>query len=111
MANIPYEVAIVGSGFAGSLIANELSKKGIKVVILEAGPSLQPNINDALERYYEASAKVPESPYPPAILDDENGKVIDPKNIAAGRPSSLTVGGSKKAGDTKPPTWQDQNQA
>jgi len=111
MANIPYEVAIVGSGFAGSLIANELSKKGIKVVILEAGPSLQPNINDALQRYYEASAKVPESPYPPAILDDENGKVIDPKNIAAGRPSSLTVGGSKKPGDTKPPTWQDPNQA
>ena len=108
---ITCDVAIVGSGFAGSLIANELSKKGIKVVILEAGPGLQPNINDALQRYYEASAKVPESPYLPATVDDENGKVIDPKNIAAGRPSSLTVGGSKKPGDIKPPTWQDPNQA
>ena len=39
------DVAIVGSGFAGSLIANELSKKGIKVVILEAGPGVQPNFN------------------------------------------------------------------
>ena len=34
---IKCDVAIVGSGFAGALIANELSQKGIKVVILEAG--------------------------------------------------------------------------
>jgi choline dehydrogenase-like flavoprotein len=102
MANITYDVAIVGSGFAGSLIANELSKKGIKVVILEAGPGLQPNINDALQRYYEASAKVPESPYPPAIVDDENGKIIDPKNIAVGRPNALTLSAKN---------WRDTEQA
>jgi choline dehydrogenase-like flavoprotein len=54
------DVAIVGSGFAGALIANELSAKGIKVIILEAGPGVQPNINDFMKRFYTASAKVPE---------------------------------------------------
>ena len=67
---ITCDVAIVGSGFAGSLIANELSKKGIKVAILEAGPGIQPNINDSMTRFYAASAKVPESPYPPDLADD-----------------------------------------
>ena len=99
---ITCDVAIVGSGFAGSFIANELSKKGLKVVILEAGPGLQPNINDAMQRYYEASAKVPESPYLPAIVDDENGKVIDPQNIAAGRPNALTLSAKN---------WRDLKQA
>ena len=99
---ITCDVAIVGSGFAGSFIANELSKKGLKVVILEAGPGLQPNINDAMRRYYEASAKVPESPYLSAIVDDENGKVIDPQNIAAGRPNALTLSAKN---------WRDLKQA
>ncbi len=59
------DVVIVGSGFAGALIANELSEKGIKVVILEAGPGVQPNINGYMKRFYTATAKVPESAYPP----------------------------------------------
>jgi len=84
---ITCDVAIVGSGFAGSLIANELSKKGIKVVILEAGPGLQPNINDNMTRFYSASAKVPESAYPPALTDA-------PATLAAGRPTGLMLSGS-----------------
>jgi choline dehydrogenase-like flavoprotein len=99
--SIMCDVAIVGSGFAGSLIANELSKKGIKVVILEAGPDIQPNFNAYVKSFYEASSKVPESPYPPAVLDSQD-KFINPKDVAAGRPSSLTVGGS---------TWRDPSQA
>ena len=78
------DVAIVGSGFAGSLIANELSKKGIKVIILEAGPGIQPNINNYMTRFYSASAKVPESPYPPALADA-------PATVAAGRPTALML--------------------
>jgi glucose dehydrogenase len=81
---ITCDVAIVGSGFAGSLIANELSKKGIKVAILEAGPGIQPNINDAMARFYAASAKVPESPYPPDLADD-------PATVRVGRPTALTL--------------------
>src|SRR5271168_1333289 len=72
------DVAIVGSGFAGSFIANELSKKGIKVVILEAGPGVQPNFNAYMKSFYEASAKVPESPYPPAVRDSQD-KIIPPE--------------------------------
>jgi glucose dehydrogenase len=93
-------VAIVGSGFAGSLIANELSKKGISVVILEAGPGLQPNFNAYMENFYRTSSKVPESPYPPAVSD--SGGIINPNKVAAGRPSSLTLGASN---------WRDPNKA
>jgi choline dehydrogenase-like flavoprotein len=86
---IECDVAIVGSGFAGSLIAKELSQKPIdtptgkrrlNVVILEAGPGVQPNINGYMRSFYKASAKVPESPYPPALSSA-------PSAVAAGRPS------------------------
>jgi glucose dehydrogenase len=106
------DVAIIGSGFAGSFIANELltlSKKSVRVVILEAGPDVQPNVNAYMDSFYRASSKVPESPYPPAVFDSTG--FINPGRVAAGRPSSLTVGGSKKPGDTKPPTWQDPSKA
>jgi choline dehydrogenase-like flavoprotein len=91
--SIMCDVAIVGSGFAGSLIANELSKNGIKVVILEAGADVQPNLNAYMKSFYEASSKVPESPYPPAAFDSE-GNFSDPAAVAVGRPSSLTLGAS-----------------
>jgi glucose dehydrogenase len=89
---IECDVAIVGSGFAGSLIANELSKniKGIRVVILEAGPGVPPNINDYMKNFYEAGAKVPESPYPDLTAD--------PATVAAGRPTALMLGSKE---------WQD----
>jgi glucose dehydrogenase len=107
---IECDVAIVGSGFAGSLIAKELSQKPINgkrlnIVILEAGPGVQPNINGFMKSYYKASAKVPESPYPPALsATDANGKVIiiNPANVAAGRPNSRTLSASN---------WKDPDQA
>ena len=89
------DVAIVGSGFAGALIANELSAKGIKVIILEAGPGVQPNINDFMKRFYTASAKVPESAYPPELS-------VDPGKQAAGRPTSLMLDAAN---------WQDPKQS
>jgi glucose dehydrogenase len=89
---IECDVAIVGSGFAGSLIAKELSRRRIRVVILEAGPGVQPNINGYMRSYYKASIKVPESPYPPALSDA-------PSAVAAGRPS---FSGS---------TWRDPEKA
>src|SRR5205823_12361930 len=66
-----WDVAIVGSGFAGALIANELGKRRKKVVLLEAGEGIPPNINDYMKRFYSASAKVPESPYTPEIFRSE----------------------------------------
>jgi choline dehydrogenase-like flavoprotein len=99
------DVAIVGSGFAGSLIANELSKKkGLKVVILEAGPGVTPNINVYMANYYHASVKVPESPYPPDMIDQKTGQPVDvdPATVAAGRPTSLTLSRAN---------WQDTRKA
>jgi glucose dehydrogenase len=87
---ITCDVAIVGSGFAGALIANELSQKGISVIILEAGVGITPNINDYMKRFYKANAKVPESPYPPGLVDS-NDNLLNPVNVAAGRPTSLSL--------------------
>ena len=89
------DVAIVGSGFAGALIANELSRKGIKVIILEAGPGVPPNINGYMKRFYNSPAKVPESAYPPDLFGD-------PGKLAAGRPTSLTLDASN---------WKDPKQS
>jgi len=97
------DVAIVGSGFAGALIANELSQKGIKVIILEAGPGVTPNINDYMRTFYTASAKVPESPFPPKLKqNDSDAKLLDPALVAAGRPTVLS---------TNEFTWQDPKQS
>jgi choline dehydrogenase-like flavoprotein len=84
-----------------------LRRKGIKVVILEAGPDVQPNFNGFMKTFYEASAKVPESPYAPALFapklqPTDPDKLMDPAKVAAGRPSSLTTGHS---------SWKDPKQA
>jgi choline dehydrogenase-like flavoprotein len=93
---IECDVVIVGSGFAGSLIAKELGQKPIdtangkrrlNVVILEAGPGVQPNINGFMKSFYKANAKVPESPYPPVLASA-------PSAVAAGRPTALMLSAS-----------------
>jgi glucose dehydrogenase len=94
MADDNVDVVIVGSGFAGALIANELAKKGKRVVILEAGAGIPTNINEYMERFYKAAAKVPESPYTPTLFNEEDGRfdeeVNDPSKVPAGRPTVLT---------------------
>jgi glucose dehydrogenase len=105
---IECDVAIVGAGFAGALIANELNKdrsRPIKVVILEAGEGIPPNINDYMERFYTATAKVPESPYTPEVVN-RDGKLIDPSTVNAGRPTSLNLNPKGGFGD-----WTDPKQS
>ena len=63
------DVVIVGSGIAGALIAKVLATGGKKVLILEAGEALPPDINGYMDRFLKAKAKVPESPYPPELFD------------------------------------------
>jgi glucose dehydrogenase len=99
-SNIEWDVAIVGSGFAGALIANELGKANKKVVILEAGEGVPPNINEYMNRFYKASAKVPESPYTPEIFGP-NG-LNDPGTVKAGRPTVLSTNPKGGFGD-----WTD----
>ena len=99
---IKCDVAIVGSGFAGALIANELSQKGVSVVILEAGPGIPPNINDYMKQFYNASAKVPESPFPPKLCEGYRCQIDGSGKGAAGRPTVLTLGADN---------WKDPEQA
>jgi choline dehydrogenase-like flavoprotein len=90
-ACVECDVAIVGAGFAGALIANELGKARKKVVILEAGDPVPPNINDFMNRFYKAFSKVPESPYTPEIYPNTEDKLIDPSTVNAGRPTVLSL--------------------
>jgi choline dehydrogenase-like flavoprotein len=90
---IECDVAIVGAGFAGALIANELNKdrnNPVEVVIFEAGAGVPPNINEYMQRFYTATAKVPESPYTPEVVDKDD-KPVNPSKVNAGRPTSLTL--------------------
>jgi choline dehydrogenase-like flavoprotein len=91
---IQCDVVIVGSGFAGALIAHELAKKNKKVVILEAGDGIPQDINESMQRFYTAIDKAPESPYTPEIKN-ETGKLRDPHTIAAGRPTVLSLDPAK----------------
>ena len=97
-----YDVAIVGSGVAGALIAKFLATRGKKVVILEAGAKIPPNINAYMERFFTSTFKVPESPYTPALFSPEDStqlsKLADPASVNAGRPTVLSL---------SPDNWKD----
>lgn len=90
-----YDAIIVGSGFAGALVANQLGLSGKKVLILEAGPAAPTNLNTYMAQFYSAWTKVPESPYPPDLF-------ADPSTINVGRPTVLSL--TAKA-------WQDPKQS
>jgi glucose dehydrogenase len=98
------DVVIVGSGIAGALIAKILATAGKKVLILEAGEAVPPDIKSYMDRFLNATAKVPESPYPPALFG-ANG-LTDPSTVNAGRPTVLSLGAKGKFGD-----WQDPKQS
>ncbi|MFC9330116.1 FAD-dependent oxidoreductase [Kitasatospora sp. NPDC057015] len=76
----PWDVIVVGAGFAGSLVARDLGARGWRVLVLEAGRGGADDAGrgqaDALAAYRVAPAKVPNSPYPvsaaapsPDVLD------------------------------------------
>jgi choline dehydrogenase-like flavoprotein len=99
-----YDAVIVGSGVSGALIAKVLGLAKKKVLLLEAGEKLPPNINAYMDRFLMTTAKVPESPYPPELFT--GNKLTDPGTINAGRPTVLSLGANGKFGD-----WQDPKQA
>jgi choline dehydrogenase-like flavoprotein len=100
----PLDAVIVGSGISGALIANVLGKANKEVLILEAGEQLPPDINGYMNRFLTATAKVPESPYPPELFT--GGGLTDPATVKAGRPTVLSLGARGGFGD-----WQDPKQS
>ena len=65
-----YDVVIVGAGVNGALIAKRLTRAGLRVLVLEAGPSTAWTFDGYarhLDHFYEAASKGPESPWPPAV--------------------------------------------
>jgi len=59
------DVAIVGAGISGALVADRLTAAGVKVLILEAGPRIDRDA--AVMRFYDALVKVPECAYPNTV--------------------------------------------
>lgn len=98
-----YDAVIVGSGIAGAMMAKQLALAGRKVLILEAGDEMPPNVNDYMQRFFLSPAKVPESPYTPDLFaDNASFTLTDPTTLNAPRPTVLTNG----AGN-----WQNPQQA
>ncbi|WP_158924975.1 GMC family oxidoreductase [Acidisphaera sp. S103] len=94
-----FDAVIVGAGISGAMIAWQLGLKGKRVLIMEAGDPLPPNVNDYMQRFYLATAKVPEIPYTPALMDSTG--LVDPGTMNAPRPTVLTLGDN----------WKDPKQA
>ena len=96
------DVVIVGSGIAGALMAKVLATGGRKVLILEAGEAVPPDINSYMNRFLMAKAKVPESPYLPELFN-EKGDLTDPATVNVGRPTVLSLGAKSRFGDFSDP--------
>ena len=76
-----YDVAIVGSGFAGANMALLLARAGRRVLVLEAGPGLDTLHGAHVERYVLSTFKSPSAPYPP------DAGALDPSRTNAPRPT------------------------
>ncbi len=87
-----YDAVIVGAGISGALIANELSRAGKRVLMLEAGPGDDLTLSgyeEYLSRFYESAYKHNQSPYP------ENPsapmpKSTDARKIQPGQPDTAS---------------------
>ena len=64
---VVYDLVIVGGGIVGALIANELSKKGQSILIIESGDATshtQDGYQSYVDYYLGNPVKTPNSPYP-----------------------------------------------
>lgn len=61
-SDIDTDILIIGTGIAGAIAGSKLAEKGLKVAFLESGKRIERF--DAVERFWDAKIKVPESAYP-----------------------------------------------
>jgi choline dehydrogenase-like flavoprotein len=63
-----YDVVIVGGGMSGAVLAKQLGNAGKNVLVLEAGKATgttQEGYQTYMDTFFNAVAKIPNSPYPP----------------------------------------------
>jgi choline dehydrogenase-like flavoprotein len=67
---VTHDVVVVGAGVAGALVAKRLTRSGLRVLLLEAGPATASTFDGYLRHlgtFFETSSKGPESPWPTAL--------------------------------------------
>ncbi len=76
-----YDVVIVGSGVAGALVADQLARKGIRVLILEAGGVAPESLGryELLSSYVGSASKATDAPF---CGDNLLATQPDPRNPA-----------------------------
>jgi choline dehydrogenase-like flavoprotein len=92
MADLNCDVAVVGAGIAGGIVARHLAAAGVRVIVLEAGEATGQTWDDYqsnVRMYMTAGAKVPNSAYPnsPAA---PSPNVLDKSNLVPGGPPGTT---------------------
>lgn len=56
------DVVIIGAGAVGGMLAYQLAKSGVKVLLLEAGPRIERA--EAVQHFFNSAEKGPNAPYP-----------------------------------------------
>ena len=85
-----YDAVVVGGGIAGAIVADQLSRAGQRVLILEAGPAedlTTKGYEDYLSRFYSAASKDNQAPYP-ANPNAPMPRSSDARPIPPGRPDT-----------------------
>lgn len=73
-----FDVLIVGAGVTGALVAARMAEKGVRVLVLDAGPPPGDRV-EKVGRYARAAEKIPSAPYddPSTTLHAPYPRVID----------------------------------
>lgn len=85
-----YDAVIVGTGISGAIMANELSRAGKTVLMLEAGPGEDLTLDGYLgylNRFYAAASKDNQAPYPPSA-NAPMPRSTEARKITPGVPST-----------------------
>jgi choline dehydrogenase-like flavoprotein len=85
-----YDAVIVGAGISGAILANELSRAGRTVLLVDAGPGEDITVDgydSYLETFYGQAVKDNQSPYP-RNPNAPMPRSVDVRPVAAGQPET-----------------------